>query len=147
MEEVVRHKVLKSLCTTGAFALTLTLGAGSALANTTVASDHTLPPDTHFYVDPDSEAAHQAVIDLLKGKLADPLSMAKLASWPEAAWFTKGTPAEVSTQVKKLVSAAGLEQAVPVPVAYNIPLRDCGQYSSGGAASDEAYRQWISAFA
>lgn len=32
-------------------------------------------------------------------------------------------------------------------VAYNIPLRDCSQYSSGGPQSDADYRAWISAFA
>lgn len=143
----MRHKVLKSLCATGALALTLTFGASSAFANTTVPADHTLPPGTHFYVDPNSEAARQAITDLRNGQLADSLSMAKLATWPEAAWFTKGTPAEVSKQVKKLVTAAALQRSVPVLVAYNIPLRDCGQYSSGGATSDAAYQQWISAFA
>ena len=50
----MRHKVLKSLCATGALALTLTFGASSAFANTTVPADHTLPPGTHFYVDPNS---------------------------------------------------------------------------------------------
>ena len=28
-------------------------------------------------------------------------------------------------------------------VAYNVPKRDCGQHSSGGAASAAAYRDWI----
>ena len=28
-------------------------------------------------------------------------------------------------------------------VAYNIPHRDCGQYSSGGAANDDAYRSFV----
>lgn len=32
-------------------------------------------------------------------------------------------------------------------VAYNIPLRDCGSYSGGGASSPEAYRTWIRSFA
>ncbi len=30
--------------------------------------------------------------------------MAALASWPEAAWFTKGTPSQVKGQVKALVA-------------------------------------------
>jgi endoglucanase len=36
---------------------------------------------------------------------------------------------------------------VPVLVAYDIPLRDCSQYSAGGAQSDADYRAWIGAFA
>jgi endoglucanase len=37
--------------------------------------------------------------------------------------------------------------ALPVFVAYNIPGRDCGSYSAGGARGSDAYRRWISAFA
>jgi endoglucanase len=37
-------------------------------------------------------------------------------------------------------AAAG---AVPVLVAYNVPGRDCGGYSSGGAGSASAYRRWV----
>jgi endoglucanase len=42
------------------------------------------------------------------------------------------------------VTSAG---ALPVLVAYNIPNRDCGQYSGGGAAGGAAYRDWIRRFA
>jgi len=119
----------------------------AAASHAAASSGRTLAPNTRFYVDPDSEAAQQAVTDLRNHQPADALAMAKLASWPEAAWFTDGTPAQVNTQVRALVRRAALERAVPVLVAYDIPLRDCGQYSSGGAASDAAYQAWIAAFA
>jgi endoglucanase len=45
------------------------------------------------------------------------------------------------------MAAAAAEGAVPTLVAYDIPHRDCGSYSSGGAASPDAYRAWIRAFA
>ncbi len=32
-------------------------------------------------------------------------------------------------------------------MAYNIPARDCGLYSSGGVNSPDAYRKWIDGFA
>jgi endoglucanase len=32
-------------------------------------------------------------------------------------------------------------------VAYNIPHRDCGQHSAGGAVDANAYRQWMESFA
>jgi len=108
---------------------------------------HTLPSDTRFYVEPDSDSANQALASLKAGHLADAVAMAKLATWPEATWLTGGTPADVTKQVAKVVRGARLQHAVPVFVVYDIPLRDCGQYSSGGAASDEAYQQWISAVA
>ena len=122
-----------------------TAGAAAAPAAGTV--DHTIPANTRFYVDPASEAAGQAVTDLRNGDVKDAVTMAKLATWPEAAWFTSGTPAQVSQQVAKVMRGARAQRAVPVLVAYDIPLRDCGQYSSGGATSDAAYQQWISAFA
>lgn len=113
----------------------------------TQATGHTLPPDTRFYVEPNSDAANQALTDVKTGHLRDALTMAKLASWPEATWFTSGTPAQVSQQVSTLIHRAAWQHAVPTLVAYDIPLRDCGQYSSGGATSDAAYQQWIAAFA
>jgi endoglucanase len=120
------------------------IAAASAPAHT---APHTLPADARFYRAPDSEAARQALTYLHQGDAPDALTMAKLASWPEAAWFTSGTPDQVRQQVRDLVRRAAAQRSVPVLVAYDIPLRDCGQYSSGGAASDAAYQQWISAFA
>ncbi len=106
-----------------------------------------LAANTRFYVDPSSEAAHQAVTDLLHRDTRGALAMAALASWPEAAWFTKGTPGQVKSEVAQLVRKAALQRAVPVLVAYDIPLRDCSQYSAGGAQSDVDYQAWIAALA
>jgi endoglucanase len=107
------------------------------------AVDRRLPADTRFYVDPAGDAARQAVTDLRHHRAGDALAMAKLASWPQAQWFTDGTPAQVAASVRTLVRAAARQKSVPVLVAYNVPLRDCGLYSSGGAQSDAAYRAWI----
>ena len=32
---------------------------------------------------------------------------------------------------------------MPVLVAYNLPFRDCAQYSAGGAANTAEYKAWI----
>ncbi|MFI6150341.1 glycoside hydrolase family 6 protein [Streptomyces sp. NPDC051109] len=136
-----------------ASALTLLLGAvapasASASAEASPApASHTLPASTRFYVDPYGDAARQAVTDLLHRDFEGAESMAKLASWPEAAWFTNGTPEQVESRVRDLVRRAERTRTVPVLVAYDIPLRDCSQYSSGGARSDAEYQAWISAFA
>ncbi|NUP52493.1 MAG: glycoside hydrolase family 6 protein [Catenulispora sp.] len=127
------------------------LGSTAATADTAGSAGsttgHTLPADTRFSVTPDNEAARQALTDLQHHDLPDAVTMAKLATWPEATWFTSGTPDQVRTQVRNTVRTAQAEHAVPVLVAYYIPLRDCSQYSAGGAPSDAAYQQWISAFA
>ncbi|MFI1509478.1 glycoside hydrolase family 6 protein [Streptomyces sp. NPDC020597] len=102
---------------------------------------------TRFYADPHSKAARQALVDLEHGDLANAANMARLASWPQAEWFTEGTPGEVRAKVHRLVQRAGAAHRTPVLVAYDVPGRDCTQYSSGGAASSAAYRQWIDAFA
>ncbi|MET8772563.1 glycoside hydrolase family 6 protein [Streptomyces sp. NPDC004658] len=106
-----------------------------------------LTPATKFYVDPHSKAAKQAVVDFRNGDIEDAANMARLASWPQAEWFTEGTPEETRTGVDHLVRRARAVHRTPLLVAYNVPGRDCTQYSSGGAASSAAYRQWIDAFA
>ena len=37
--------------------------------------------------------------------------------------------------------------ALPLFLSYNIPKRDCGQYSAGGAGAADKYKEWITAFA
>ena len=57
-----------------------------------------------------------------------------LGSIPSAEWITEGTPAEAQAAADKVVSAAAAAGRMPVIVAYNLPFRDCAQYSAGGAA-------------
>ncbi|GGS62149.1 glycoside hydrolase family 6 protein [Streptomyces cinerochromogenes] len=106
-----------------------------------------LTPATKFYVDPHSKAAKQALVDFRNGDVENATNMARLASWPQAEWFTEGTPDEVRAKADRLVRRARAVGRTPVLVAYNVPGRDCTQYSSGGAADSAAYRQWIDAFA
>ncbi|MCL2317298.1 MAG: glycoside hydrolase family 6 protein, partial [Actinomycetia bacterium] len=46
-----------------------------------------------------------------------------------------------------LVGSAKAAGQVPVIVAYNLPNRDCGQYSAGGAQSLADYKAWIAGLA
>jgi endoglucanase len=45
------------------------------------------------------------------------------------------------------MNAATKQRSLPVLVAYNLPYRDCSQYSGGGAADTAAYKAWIDGFA
>ncbi|MEU9479505.1 glycoside hydrolase family 6 protein [Streptomyces sp. NPDC048191] len=126
-------------------ALTVCAALTATQARATPAQD-VITPTTKFYVDPHSKAAKQALVDFGKGDIEDAANMAALASWPQAEWFTEGTPDEVRVKVNRLVRRARAVDRTPVLVAYDIPGRDCSQYSSGGAASSAAYRQWIDAF-
>ncbi|KQV14265.1 MULTISPECIES: glycoside hydrolase family 6 protein [unclassified Kitasatospora] len=142
----MRPRIPRSLAP-AALAALLTVLAVPVQAQAQQATGHTLPAGTRFYVDPESDAAEQAVRYLRGHDFAGAAAMAKLASWPEADWFTDGTPAEVETRARTLARRAARTGTVPVLVAYNVPLRDCSQYSSGGAQSDAEYQAWIAALA
>ena len=49
--------------------------------------------------------------------------------------------------VRNDVNRAADKGTVPVLVAYNIPFRDCAQFSAGGATSVAEYEAWIDGFA
>jgi endoglucanase len=145
-ERVPIRPILRAVLATGLVAALGTAVTSSAFAATGAAT-HALAPDTAFYVDPDSEAVHQALTDLKNRDLANAINMAKLASWPEATWFTNGTPSQVESRARTLVQAAARQHSVPVIVPYFVPLRDCSQFSAGGAQSDADYQAWIAAIA
>lgn len=63
----------------------------------------------------------------------------KIADFPSAKWFGGWNDDEVDSYV----TAAAKDKKLPMIVAYNIPLRDCGQYSAGGAGSADKYKDWI----
>jgi endoglucanase len=98
-----------------------------------------------WYVDPNSDAAVQEAA-WQKSDPADAAQMAKLAAQPTAAWFGDWNSA-IATAVSARVDAAAAAGSVAQLVAYDIPQRDCGGYSGGGAPSASAYKTWISAFA
>jgi endoglucanase len=99
-----------------------------------------------LFVDPDSNAARQ-VIEWQATRPEDARMMEKVASTSQADWFTgdsgKSFRQSVAARTRQIVRAGGL----PVYVLYNIPRRDCGAYSAGGAKNAAAYRRWIDAFA
>jgi len=103
---------------------------------------------SRFFVPPPDAGAVKQVAALLKAHdLINAARVAAMVTTPQAVWFTGGSPAEVEKSVKKTMKQAALEKRVPVLVAYNLPYRDCAQYSSGGAADTAAYQAWIDAFA
>lgn len=72
--------------------------------------------------------------------------IAKIADTPQARWLGEWS-GEIETVTANYVNAASKKGKVPLLVAYNLPNRDCGQYSAGGAQGGENYRQWISSLA
>ncbi len=107
------------------------------------AANDVVGPGTDLYVDPHSTTVEAAAG--LTGQARDDALL--LAGFPTATWFTAGTPAEVQAEADRLVTAAAAEAEVPTLVAYNLPFRDCAQYSAGGATSVAEYTAWVDAFA
>lgn len=98
-----------------------------------------------FFVDASSRAKATAD-DWRVTRPGDAAIMDRIASAPQAKWFGDWN-ANVEGDVARAVSGAATSNSLPVLVAYNIPQRDCGGLSAGGATSGDSYRSWISAFA
>ena len=98
-----------------------------------------------LYVEPGSPAAQTAAEWSREGRSAEAAQIEKIATRPVAKWFGDwsyghgGTEGDVSWWVGQAAAAGDM----PLLVAYDLPWRDCGQYSAGGAASAAAYKSFI----
>lgn len=130
------------LLVTAILACLVLVPAASRVSATTPA----LPADTRFYHAPPNPGATQQAHALRHaGKRAAAARITAMAAVPQAVWFTEGTPSQVGAYADEVVAAAQDDGSVPVLVAYNVPGRDCGSYSGGGAPTGAAYKQWIDA--
>ncbi|HZS24421.1 MAG TPA: glycoside hydrolase family 6 protein [Gaiellaceae bacterium] len=128
--------------------LGLALAALAATAPGAGASGRALDPHARFFVPaPDAGAVQQELGLLRAHDLADAVRLGALLAQGHAVWFTGGTPQQVERQVRETMLEAAFERATPVLVAYDIPGRDCGSFSAGGAADLASYEQWIAGFA
>ncbi|MEV0600498.1 glycoside hydrolase family 6 protein [Streptomyces sp. NPDC050315] len=99
---------------------------------------------TGFWVDPDTPGARKARVLTERGREPEATLLRRIADQPVAVWLTEENPAP---RVARITRQAAADSQVPVFVAYNIPQRDCGHYSAGGAGSDRAYREWVARLA
>ncbi|WP_420593916.1 glycoside hydrolase family 6 protein [Deinococcus sp.] len=99
---------------------------------------------TGFYADPNSTPA--TWVKSHPNDSRTPTIKSKISSQASGRWFG-GWSGDITPAVRGFATAAANAGKIPILVAYNIPGRDCGQYSAGGAASDAAYKTWISNFA
>jgi endoglucanase len=111
-------------------------------------SQATIDPGTQFYVIKPNHGALEQIADLTaSGNRDDARLLKKMIETPQALWLTQGTPKSVMQDVRNAVQRAADKGQVPVLVAYNIPSRDCAQYSAGGATTVDEYKAWIDGFA
>lgn len=95
-----------------------------------------------LWVNPDTPAAIQRKSWQESGDREDAALVAQISAQPSAFWLTgQGQPAGLASMT---VHQAARTDSVAQLVLYDIPDRDCGQYSAGGAANGPAYLQWVS---
>ncbi len=117
-----------------------------AVAPTAGAREHR--SDGDLYVPPPDFGAVRQIIELhLRRRHEDAALIRAMIETPQAVWFTQGTPRSVTRDVRLTTILAAAHRTVPVLVAYNIPFRDCAQFSAGGATTRAEYEAWIDAFA
>ena len=113
--------------------------ASGVVITTTWAS--TQAAGSAFYVDPNTGAAKWVAANSGDSRAA--VIRDRIAAVPQARWFTTTNTSTVRGEVDAYVGAAAAAGKIPIMVVYDIPNRDCGGASSGGAPSQEAYRAWV----
>jgi endoglucanase len=129
----------------------------AAVASTAVACGSAGTPDTaapeessrlageELWLNPEGHGPAAVQQALAEGRTADAEALAPLADQPTATWFA--APDNPYPAVEEVSQAAAAAGELPVLVAYNVPGRDCGSYSAGGAADVDTYLSWIGSFA
>ncbi len=115
-------------------------GCGLARAGERVRSADPLA-GLNLWVNPDTPAAIQRSSWQESGATQDAALVARIAAQPTAVWLTDDN--QPTNLASTIVGEAERAHAVAQIVLYNIPDRDCGQYSAGGAPSGAAYLKWV----
>lgn len=134
-------------------AIALGLAAGLAATGIVLATEITagaaaqgsLPTGTQLYKDPNSQVVRWVAAN--SGDSRQPVIARRIASQPQAIWFSNYRPSTVTNDVRTVTAAAASAGQVPVLVAYQIPNRDCGGASAGGAPDLSSYDAWVRNFA
>ncbi|MEU9195753.1 glycoside hydrolase family 6 protein [Streptomyces hundungensis] len=115
-------------------------GEGHTPAATSAPSTPLAVSGGPFWVDPDTKAAHQLAAYTRAGDDGRAALIRKIAEQPVGAWIAGDRP---EAAVRAATGAAAKAGRMALLVLYNIPHRDCGQFSRGGAPDDDAYRDWV----
>jgi endoglucanase len=100
-----------------------------------------------FVPQPDQGAIQQILQLLISRNYSDAKLITRMVATPQAVWFVGGTLESTEQYARDTVNRAAIQHSIPVLVTYNIPFRDCAQFSAGGATSVEEYKDWIDAIA
>ncbi|HSH56154.1 MAG TPA: glycoside hydrolase family 6 protein [Candidatus Limnocylindrales bacterium] len=105
--------------------------------------------DVPFYR-PAKDATYEKLQEMIRSDAYDPIDcqLGRLQQMPQADWVGDwtGGPEQTRNQVRSITQAAKQSNTIPLFVGYNIPNRDVGQYSAGGAAEAKEYMAWTKGF-
>ncbi len=104
---------------------------------TEVTAEQPVKP-TKLY-NPSTTNASNQQIEWAESRPLDAQKLSAITSTPTSIWLTKNTP-EIATYVADKIAESSSQEATPVFVVYNIPLRHC---DGGGASNLEEYKLWI----
>ncbi|MEV6126008.1 glycoside hydrolase family 6 protein [Streptomyces violaceusniger] len=96
---------------------------------------------------PDRDSYRQVARLAWRGDFRDSAGLLAMVRTPHAVWYGDETPEQIERLVRRTTRSADVRGKLPVLALYNIPGRDCGSYSSGGADGLAAYEAWIDAVA
>jgi endoglucanase len=99
-----------------------------------------------LWTNPEGHGAEQSREFAAAGRTDLVTALEPLAAQPVATWLT-GAEADPFAAAHEVTSAAAAEGRTATLVVYNLPDRDCGQFSSGGAPDADAYLGWVGALA
>jgi endoglucanase len=103
-----------------------------------------IPNGTRFYVPKANHDARAQIASLRsEGRNRAASRIQALVDTPTGVWVESGSSRAAERQVRRVTKQARARGTVPLLVLYNVPFRDCAQYSSGGATSVEEYEDWI----
>ena len=137
------HNGRARLCmaVTGAAVLLLLGGCSSDDGNDGKPAVSQQPKESDpYWVNPDGSAAKQVAAYLKDGDDKNAELLKKIASQPVGEWIGPDNPQD---EAKGFTEAAAKADRDALLVLYNIPHRDCGQFSKGGAADGDSYRAWV----
>jgi endoglucanase len=102
---------------------------------------------TLFTPKPNPDAVRQIAALKSQKRRQEAARIRTMIDTPQANWLAGGSPRDVKKQARQIVNQAADQNAIPVLVPYNIPFRDCAQFSAGGATTKADYFAWIDALA
>jgi endoglucanase len=97
-----------------------------------------------LYVDPNSQAAAATK----SASPTDATYLSKISTSPTAVWLGSWySDSQLKEKITSVLNGAKATNSTPTFVLYNIPIRDCGSYSAGGANNPDGYKAWINIIA